>query len=216
MSARFAGLVAALLGGLTACSDYSVYEPPPVAPAEPPGDEGDDFGDPPDWDDCYEGYLGQYYNLPRTHPDLDPEDPGAEIDYTSRDWWDDTYLSFQRYDPSLDFGANWWPVDEGLADDPDYFSGRWTAWLRAWNDETIAFTLAAASDAWILIDDEVVGSITGSPDFEPVTIELDIDAGQYPLELRFAQRVTAESGFRFRVIQGETTVCYPEFEDSEE
>ena len=214
MSARPVILAAlGLLIGLSACSDYSVYEPPPVPPAEPPGDEGDDFGDPPDWGDCYEGYLGQYYNLPRTHPDLEPEAAGASIDYTLKDWWDDSYLSFQRYDPSLDFGANWWPVDEGLASDPDYFAGRWTAWLRAWNDETIAFTLGAASDAWLLIDGEVVASITGSPDFDPVTVELDIDAGQYPLELRFAQRVTAESGFRFRVIQGETTVCYPEFEE---
>lgn len=203
---------ALLLLGL-GCSDYSVYEPPVVPPAEPPGGEQDDFGDAPDWGDCASGYLGLYYNLPAGHADLEPGEGEGALSLESLDWWDDGYLAFERYDPSLDFGASWWPVDEGLAGDPDYFAGRWTAWLRAWSDGEVSLTLGAASDAWVLLDGEVIASITGSPEFAPQTVTVTLDAGQYPLEIRYAHRVAATSGFRFRAVEGDTSICYPEFGD---
>ncbi len=194
-----------------ACSDYAVYEPPVVPPAEPPGEVPDDFGAAPDWDDCASGYLGLYYNLPISHPELEPEPGAAPPELAALDWWDGGYLSFERYEGSLDFGAGWWPVDEGLAGDPDYFAGRWTAWLRAWSDGEIALSLGAASDAWVLLDGEVVAAITASADFAPETVPIELDAGQYPLEIRYAQRIAGSSGFRFRALEGDISICYPEF-----
>ena len=55
-----------LLLSLLACTEQTVRVINEVPVAEPPGEESDDFGSPPQWADCTEGYAGQYYNLPTT------------------------------------------------------------------------------------------------------------------------------------------------------
>ena len=197
---------------LFACQDYSLRDPPKVPVATPPGDPGDDGGEPPDWQDCFQGFLGEYSNLPVDHPFVEP-DPLVEegpLDLTTLDWWDEP--SFHEFSPSLDFGSNWWPVDEGLAGDPAYFTVRWLAWLRAWDDTTLEFSLGSADDVWIILNDEVVLADPGVKDFEPRTVTLDLDAGQFPIEIRYAHRA-GESGFRFRVLSGDVSLCYAEYDE---
>jgi hypothetical protein len=134
------------------------------------------------------------------------------VDPALLDWWDPDYLSFQDYDGSLDIGSNWWPVDEGLEGDPAYFSVRWTAWLRVWRDDSpVSVQLGAQDDAWILVNEAVVASLPGVHDFEPQTITLPVVSGQYPIDIRYAHRAGAESGFRFRIVEGDADICYPDF-----
>ena len=190
---------------LIACSDYHVYEAPPVPPAEPLGTDADNHGDPPDWTDCWAGYLGQYYNLPSNHVDMDIEKSVGELD--TLDWWSESYHVWEGWDASLDFGENWWPVDDGLAGDPAYFAVQWTSWLRAHDDVSLEVTFGAATDGWLLVDGDIVFSTLGSNAFAPETIGWALDAGQYPIEIRMAQRGGRESGFRFRVLSGDVEVC---------
>lgn len=210
-AARSTGAATLLL--LAACSEYGVKTPDPPPPATPPGIDPDaDFGKPPDWTDCYEGFYGQYYNLPADHPDVEPElDAPAVGAPDTLDWWSPERLSFRQFDGSLDNGANWWPVDDGFAADPLYFSARWTAWIRAWSGTTVSITLGAVNDAWVLADKEVVVAPGAADSFAPETFRFDLPAGQYPFDVRFAQRYGAESAFRFRVLSGDVTVCYPDF-----
>ncbi len=196
------------------CSEFTLRDPPRVEVATPPGSPPDQSGQPPDWQDCFQGFLGEYSNLAQNHPDVEPMPPlegeePAPLDLTTLDWWDQP--SFQEFSPSLDFGSNWWPVDEGLAGDPAYFSVRWNAWLRAWDDTTLEFSLGSADDVWILLDDEIVFAQPGIKDFEPQTYTLDLDAGQYPIEIRYAHR-SGQSGFRFRVLDGDVSLCYAEYD----
>ena len=201
-----------LLLSLLACTEQTVRVINEVPVAEPPGEESDDFGSPPQWADCTEGYAGQYYNLPTTHADVEPaEDVRPADTYTDLDWWDSSRLAFSRFDPSLDHGSNWWPVDEGLSGDPAYFSARWVAWIRIWEDGVVSFTAAGADDLWVDINNETVIAMPGVKAFEPETFELQMSSGQYPLEVRFAHR-SGDSGMRFRPIGGEdVTICYPDF-----
>lgn len=193
------------------CQDYSLRDPPRVPVATPPGDPGDESGRPPDWQNCFEGFLGEYSNLPIDHPDVEPlRDTVPLDDPRDLDWWDQP--SYQEFSAGLDFGANWWPVDEGLAGDPAYFSVRWLAWLRAWDDTFMEFTLGSADDAWILVNGEVVFADPGVKEFDPQTHGISLEAGQYPIEIRFAHRA-AESGFRFRVLSGDVSLCYAEYEE---
>lgn len=218
---------AALLGmglGLAACSDYRIRTPDPVPPADPPGSETDVFGDPPDWATCSEAYLGQYYNLAYDDPEVvaDGDDTGGEapalpfVSIGDSALWDADRAAFQRYDPTLAFGENWWPVDEGLADDPRYFAVRWTAWLRATDSNGAQIALGASTDGFVLLDDTVVASVQASPTYAPETMSLSIRSGVYPLDVRMAHRAGREAAFRFRVVSGNVAICYPDFTGDDE
>ena len=188
---------------------FNVEPPPP--PAQPPGDDDDDRGDPPDWENCPQGWRGIYSNLTVDHPDVEPRpnDPPAGTNPEALDWWDRN--AYEKFDPTLDFGQNWWPVDEGLEADPAYFAVFWHAWIRAWDDTDVVISLGAADDAWIYVDEVPVAEIPGIHDFERQQYTFYLDGGQYPIKAYFAHRGSDNSGFSFRVVSGNASICYPEF-----
>jgi hypothetical protein len=203
-------LVALLLGG---CNEYVVKQQPDPPVAEPPGAaDPSDQGEAPDWNDCDEGYLGNYYNLTVDHPDVEPDGAVLPVDDPAVfDWWDEDRLAFERFDPSLDMGNEWWPVDDGLTEDPAYFAARWTAWIRVNATGTHDLVLGATSDVYVLVDGDVVASVQASGAFEPLVVPVELTAGQFPLEVRFAHRM-GRSGMRMRFASEDVVVCYPEFE----
>lgn len=197
---------------LFACTEYRIDDGERVPPADPPDDLVDEQGEPPDWNTCSGGFLGLYYNLPALDPAVGPEAPATPTDPADVPaWWGDEVFTFSRFDPTLDFGNNWWPVDEGLEGDPAYFTGSWTAWLRVWDDTDVTMLLGAADDAWVIVDDEIVASVAGAPSLDPVLVSVSMDPGQYPVRVRYAHRKASAAGFRFRLLQGEASICYPEF-----
>lgn len=205
---------------LVACTEYRVQPPVPVPPAEPPGREDDAFGSPPDWATCSEAYLGQYYNLEWSSPEMAElrEDTGDgetlvldDVDPAQSALWDAEGLSFQRYDVSLAWGENWWPVDDGLAEDPDFFAVRWTAWMRALDGNGAVLALGATTDGWVMLDDEVVARVDSARSYAPENVSISMKAGVYPLDIRMAHRGGGEAAFRFRVVSGNVAVCYPDF-----
>ncbi|MEZ4238568.1 MAG: hypothetical protein R3F59_20920 [Myxococcota bacterium] len=199
---------------LASCSpEFQVKSGPKVPPAEPPGKDPNDLGDPPDWQNCPTGWRGVYTNLSIDHPDVlpRPNDPVAGTDPHQLDWWERP--AFEQYDPSLDFGQNWWPVDEGLEADPAYFAVYWHAWVRAWSGTTMSFALGSADDAWVYLDDVPVAEQPGIHAFERQSYSVSLDAGVYPIEVWFAHRGSVSAAFSFRVLSGDVSVCYPDFDD---
>ena len=197
---------------LIACSEYAVSTASPVDVAEPPGSADDDWGDAPDWNDCTGGWAGAYYNHQPDHPDMEPDDdaPPPE-DFEGLDWWSDDYVAFERFDPSVDHGQNWWPVDEGYADDPSYFAARWNGWLRVYEDTTVPFIWASSDDAWMVLNGDVVAALPGVKEFDSEEFVLELEGGQYQVELRYAHRAD-ESGFSWRAASDDVKVCHPEYE----
>lgn len=207
---------------LAACgSENRLHTPDPQPVADPPGREEDVFGSPPDWASCTEAYLGQYYNLETNHPLVAAEeDTGGAlnlelVDPAQAALWEAEALAFQRYDVSLAFGENWWPVDEEIAADPAYFAARWTAWLRAWESGDVEVALGASTDGWVMLDDAVVAEVGSRLDYQPETVTFSLRAGVYPLDVRMAHRGGGNAAFRFRVVSGDVSVCYPEFGEEE-
>jgi antitoxin (DNA-binding transcriptional repressor) of toxin-antitoxin stability system len=139
----------------------------------------------------------------------------APADPTTADWWDPSRLAYRDYAGSLDLGENWWPVDEGVEGDPAWFAVRWTAWIRVWDGGTVSVTLGSATDGYVLVNEQVFAAQPGPHGFAPETFTAQLAAGQYPLDVRSAQRGGDESAFRFRVLEGDVSVCYPEFSDEE-
>ena len=196
---------------LLGCSEYVAIKQRETEPVEPPGENFDPFGDAPEWEGCPYGFFGRYYNLPMSHEAVEPEfEPYPQEDPNLLDWWNDTYLSFERYDPSLDFGQNWWPLDDGFEGDPGYFAVKWSAWIRVFETTDIEFVIGAADDFWLFIDEEPVYVQAGIHDFESLVTQVPLNDGQYTVEILYAHR-SGENGMRFRMLSEQAAICYPEF-----
>jgi hypothetical protein len=213
MMAR-AGVVLLALVGCGGQDATVTFKEDPVQPVQqPPPDEDGDQGGAPDWNNCPTGYLATYYNLPADHPDVEPdffEEP--DYDPSLQDWWDPGYMAFEEFEASLEKGTNWWPVDEGYADDPRYFSARFHAWIRVNDDAPVELSLGASTDAWVLVDGDVVATHHTEDAFEVGILPLELGAGQYPLEVRFAHRF-GDSALRLRFVSENAVVCFAEYDD---
>lgn len=211
---------------LTACGETSLRGNPRPPPADPPPRALDLWGTPPtDWQGCFTGTRGLYYNL-TDHPDIerpladrplpepqDGEDEPEPLDLPGDlDWWDGA-LSFERYDAATDFGPGWWPVDEGFTDDPLYYAVRWVGWVRITRRGRHEMLLGATSDAWVMLNGEVVAEVTDAESFEPQPFTVDLNTGVYRLDVRYAHRLGSASGFRLRMVRDGLLTCYPEYGD---
>jgi len=204
------GLFSVLIG----CgSDVSIQRRV-VPPAEPPGDSRE-RGEAPDWQNCVQGWRGQYVNLFVDHPDVLPApDRETGTDPTELDWFDEP--TFEKFDPTLDFGRNFWPVDEDLEGDPAYFAVRWSAWLRAWSDTEVTLVIGSSDDSWVYVGGEPVVERPGIQPFARETVSFELDAGVAPIDVYYAHRASEESGFAFRVVEGDISICFAEFPQDEE
>jgi len=205
-----------LLVALAGCNnDYGVHDPDKVPPAQPPGTPDTTQGAPPEWNSCFQGWRGVYYNLRVTDDYVDPRprDPAAPDTPDAFPYWD-LPEAFQSFDPSLDFGLNWWPVDEGLEGDPKFFAVHWDAWLK--NDGgDFQFLLGSQDDAWVYIKDggqaRLLAARPGIQEYTSEVYDIPLGQQQYPIDVWFIHRGSENSGFSFRPIGGNVKICYPDF-----
>jgi fibro-slime domain-containing protein len=189
-------------------------EKPPVA--EPPGKDDDPEGEPPDWNTCLQGWRGKYSNLPAGHRYVTPRlaDEPMPTDPLVLNLWDEP--EYEEFAGSIDWGENWWPVDEGLEDDPMYFAVYYQAWIRAFSGTTLSLLLGSSDDAWVYIDGEPVASLPGIHEAELTRFDVGLGAGQYPIEVYYVHRASPVSALNFRVLGGDVKICYPAWEDDPE
>ena len=204
---------------LLACTDYELTDDVDVAEsgAEDPGRPGDDGGGdggdggdsgdggwdpdgPLDFEDCTDGYWADYYSLPSDHPEVEIDVGGVVTgdDPANHDWWDEQYYVRTEIDTNLEFGSNWWPVDEGLPGDPHYYAVHWFSYL--WMEETgsVSFELGSDDDSWAYLDGELIADLGGIHGVEATTYTMTLEAGVHTLDLYMAERHTSDAGFWFR------------------
>ncbi len=182
---------------LPACSDYELNVDPDAFPGDTAAHTGVDTID---FDRCEDGYYALYYNLPADHPDMEQEITGLRPGDLpgNHDWWDAEWFSYTQVDPGLDYGNDWWPLDEGLAGDPHYFAVHWIAFLDMSVDGTVSFELGSDDDSWAFIDHVLIADLGGIHAVEETTFELELTQGVHRLDLYMAERHTSQSGFWFR------------------
>lgn len=167
--------------------------------------------EPPVADIEISGYYGKYYNLPEDHPDVEGPITGLVIGDSpyNHDWYDECYHSFDRIDNSLDFGNNFWPLDEGLPGDPLHFAVSWEADFQINESGTFTFELGSDDDSWVFIDDEMVVDLGGIHALIIESHDIFLDAGLHTIKLFFAERHEVQSGFYFKWVSPGMDVFIP-------
>jgi hypothetical protein len=155
----------------------------------------------PDWDVCEAGLDGVYANLTRADADAIDPDGGPP---------DSPALTFARRDASLDFGAGWWPVDEGWHEDPAWFAVRWTGWLRT-DEDVVELQVAARDHAWLRFGGAWL-AVEPEEDWSPITWSLPLGAGEHPVDVVYVHHAGPTSGLTLRPLGSGVRLCPSEWE----
>lgn len=201
-----------LVTSLFACApDYQVDQGEEIKVPVAQPDTSEPASTSPDWANCDRGWAGSFYNLPADHPDFGNDSlTESPFDTSLVDWWDDAYFSFQRFDATLDFGPGWSPVDEGLPEDPSWFTARWLGWAYVEGDAPAEIHLAAGSDVWVKVGDQIYADLHAGDPFEARSQVVNLPPGQSPVEVSFAHR-RGEPGLSVRFSGEQLHLCYPEW-----
>ncbi|MDO9537217.1 MAG: PKD domain-containing protein [Thermoplasmata archaeon] len=152
--------------------------------------------------DLVSGYQGSYYNLPADHPDIEGNITGVVTGDTpfNHDWYDAQYLSFERNDPNLAFGNDFFPVDEGLPGDPNYFAVHWQTNITVPDADNYTFLMGSDDDSWLYIDDFMVIDLGGIHALNEDIGAIYLEPGVHSLNIYFAERHLTQSGFYFEFL----------------
>jgi len=145
------------------------------------------------------GYYGQYFNLPDDISNI--KQTKTEEKGKATGWYDEKYLSFSRIDKSLDFGEDFFPVDENLKRDPYYFSVYWKAIIDVPSDGTYSYNIQSDDDSWIYIDSNLVFDLGGIHKAKYILKDIYLTKGTHYLEIYFAERRPTKSVFSFNLDQ---------------
>lgn len=149
----------------------------------------------------FTGYTGHYYNLPANHSEVEGPITGVVPGDSpfNHDWYDEQYYSFTREDANLTFGQNFFPVDDGLPEDPYYFAVHWEGTLNITESGTYSFELGSDDDSWVYVDDEMVVDLGGVHAYVVTGHPIYLEEGVHIIDIYFAERHKVQSGFYFEI-----------------
>jgi len=150
------------------------------------------------------GWWSEYFNYSKNDPDMENNAlSGATPSPLLHYWYDDAYKKFERIDANIDFGADWYPFDgtawenkEGNAHDY-HFGTHWRAKVTAVSSAQYSYILSSDDDSWVMANDIIVVNNSGIHANFIKTGTIYLSQGSNIVDIYFADRHTADSGFNF-------------------
>src|SRR5690606_10125572 len=131
-------------------------------------------------------------------------DPESDVTAWDTDWYnDDPYFVRDQIDADLNFGANFFPLDDVVAEDPAgsnhnyHFGVHWSGLVHVDADGDYGWQLRTDDDAWLYIDDNLIGSNPGIHAPSTISGDATLTAGWHIVEIYFAERHTVQSHMSF-------------------
>ncbi len=152
------------------------------------------------------GWLVRYYDYSVTHPDmyLTVTDPklmqpfGKPADH---DWYNDKYLVKTAIENNLNFGNDWYPLDEynkeGSAHN-FYFGAIFTSQVTAPTSGEYLANLASDDDSWLVVNDQVAINNSGMHGLQGPQAAIKLNKGVNKVEVYYAERGAVKAGLQFQ------------------
>jgi cysteine-rich repeat protein len=157
------------------------------------------------------GWHARYFNYPGVHPDMNlhpslwPDDghgdPQSDVIPWDTNWYDDDpYFRFSRIDSSLEFGADFFPLDIAIEEEDnghDYHFGiHWRGLAMVDIPGTYFGSISSDDDAWLYLDGELITDNSGIQSVSTELVELEL-TGSNVIDIYFAERHVTDSFFSF-------------------
>lgn len=149
-------------------------------------------------------FVGDFYNLPCDHPDVEGPVTGVVTGTNpwDFDWFDDTWYAFsiERDSLLIDYSQDYFPVDEGLCGDPFHFAVHWRTTIVVDTPGTYRVEMGSDDDSWLFVDGERIVDLGGVHALRRTAAEVELTAGPHDLEIWFAERHVVQSGLEFEFV----------------
>ncbi|MDD2807643.1 MAG: fibronectin type III domain-containing protein [Patescibacteria group bacterium] len=142
------------------------------------------------------GYFGLYYNLTPAHPDFETWQQTVKT-AGQNDWYSAQYYAFSRVDSTLDFGQNFFPVDEKKANDPHDFAVHWRAIMNVPDTGTYTYKVSSDDDSWVFVDDILSVDLHGIHNNQDKLVNMSLTPGYHKIEIYYADRQSSRAAFTF-------------------
>ncbi len=151
-------------------------------------------------------FRGDFFNLPCTHPDIEPTDTSKLGIITgdspfNHDWFDQKYyvFSLDRNDLQINYNLNYFPVNTGLCEDPYYFAVHWHTFIDVTTAGDFTFELGSDDDGWLYIDGVKYIDNGGIHPITSIQKNVTLSQGPHKIDIYFAERKKVQSGLVFHV-----------------
>lgn len=161
-------------------------------------------------------FIGDLFDLPCDHEDMEPPTTGVVLGTlpTDHDWFSSQYYAYTlaRDRLLLNNSEKYLPKQAGICGNPYYFAEHWYSTARATEAGVYRFEMASYDDSWLFVDGRLVADLGGSHPDANAPLEVELSVGAHRFDIYAVQRHKVLSGALFHQVGSPSAKARLEFE----